>query len=508
VSTPERGGPLVVVGDSLLDLDLEGVAGRLAPDAPVPVLDRLVERPRPGGAALAAAMAAADGLEVVLVTALGDDEAGARVESLLGGVRVLRLPYDGPTPVKQRVRAGGQTLLRLDSGTGPGAVGGPGGLSAVVRAMRGARAVLVADYGRGTTAVPALREALTGLPRRLPVVWDPHPRGSDPVPGVRLVTPNRAEAALFCDRLGLAAPTARTMLAEVGGAAHGLVRRWAAQALAVTLGEDGALLSYGSGAPVVVPAPSVACVDACGAGDRFAVSAATHLGAGRVTVEAVQEAVGDAAAYVAAGGPASLSAAPAPAGPQHAGQRVEDLLAAVSRRGGTVVATGGCFDLLHAGHVATLRAARRLGDCLVVCLNSDDSVRRLKGPSRPLVPAADRARVLEALECVDAVVVFGEDTPTEVLRRIRPHVWAKGGDYAGADVPEAAVLEEWGGQAVVLPYLAGRSTSGLLDTAGRRARDSDRTSDRDSARNSDRTSDRTSDPTGDRSGRTDKETMR
>jgi rfaE bifunctional protein nucleotidyltransferase chain/domain len=130
-----------------------------------------------------------------------------------------------------------------------------------------------------------------------------------------------------------------------------------------------------------------------------------------------------------------------------------------------VVATGGCFDLLHAGHVATLRAARELGDRLVVCLNSDASVRRLKGPTRPLVPAEDRARVLEALEYVDEVVVFDEDTPVEVLRRIRPDVWAKGGDYAGTDVPEAAVLGEWGGQAVILPYLDGRSTTRLVATA-------------------------------------------
>ncbi len=135
-----------------------------------------------------------------------------------------------------------------------------------------------------------------------------------------------------------------------------------------------------------------------------------------------------------------------------------------------MVATGGCFDLLHAGHVATLRAARRLGDCLVVCLNSDASVRRLKGPSRPLVPAADRAKVLEALECVDAVVVFDEDTPVEAIRRLRPDVWAKGGDYAGADVPEAAVLRVWGGQAVVLPYLEGRSTTALVRSAADRAR--------------------------------------
>jgi rfaE bifunctional protein nucleotidyltransferase chain/domain len=130
-----------------------------------------------------------------------------------------------------------------------------------------------------------------------------------------------------------------------------------------------------------------------------------------------------------------------------------------------VVATGGCFDLLHAGHVATLEAARALGDCLVVCLNSDDSVRRLKGPSRPLVPQEDRARVLAALECVDEVVVFDEDTPVEAIRRVRPDVWAKGGDYAGADLPEAALLREWGGQAIVLPYLTGRSTTSLVARA-------------------------------------------
>ena len=137
----------------------------------------------------------------------------------------------------------------------------------------------------------------------------------------------------------------------------------------------------------------------------------------------------------------------------------------VRERGGTVVATGGCFDLLHAGHIETLRAARGLGDFLVVCLNSDDSVTRLKGAGRPLVPQADRAKVLNALDCVDGVVIFDEDTPTEVLRRLRPHVWAKGGDYDGRSLPEAAELSGWGGQAVVLPYLKGRSTSALVSAA-------------------------------------------
>jgi rfaE bifunctional protein nucleotidyltransferase chain/domain len=150
----------------------------------------------------------------------------------------------------------------------------------------------------------------------------------------------------------------------------------------------------------------------------------------------------------------------------------DDALAVAGRvraAGGTVVATGGCFDLLHAGHVRALAAARALGDCLVVCVNSDASVSRLKGPDRPLVEEADRVAVLQALGCVDAVAVFEEDDPSEILRRLRPHVWAKGGDYEGVTLPEAAVLEEWGGRAVTVPYVAGRSTSRLIEEALTRA---------------------------------------
>jgi rfaE bifunctional protein nucleotidyltransferase chain/domain len=324
----------------------------------------------------------------------------------------------------------------------------------------------VSDYGRGATSVPALRDDIARLSPRVPVVWDPHPRGSRPVPGARLVSPNEAEARIFTQRLGLPVAEHSTRLTDASRRADALVEQWRAQAVAVTLGDRGALLAYGTGTPMVSPAPSVLCLDPCGAGDRFAVGAALALRAGLVTTEAVQLAVDQAALYVASGGPASLYAAEPASFPTSL--PVEELVARVTANGGTVVATGGCFDLLHAGHVATLRAARGLGDCLVVCLNSDDSVRRLKGMSRPLVPAADRARVLEALEFVDAVVVFEEDTPAEVLRRIRPHVWAKGGDYAGAPVPEAIVLEEWGGQAVVLRYIEGRSTTNLVQIAAER----------------------------------------
>jgi rfaE bifunctional protein nucleotidyltransferase chain/domain len=137
-------------------------------------------------------------------------------------------------------------------------------------------------------------------------------------------------------------------------------------------------------------------------------------------------------------------------------------VAGTRTRGGTVVATGGCFDVLHAGHVATLRAARALGDCLIVCLNSDASVRRAKGPDRPVNSAADRAAVLSALDCVDAVEIFEEDTPEEILRRLQPDVWVKGGDYTIEELPEASVVTSWGGQTVVLPYLPGRSTTEIL----------------------------------------------
>jgi len=248
-------------------------------------------------------------------------------------------------------------------------------------------------------------------------------------------------------------------LAAVGARAEALIRHWGVGAVAVTLGARGALLSYGEGAPMVVPAVPVTGGDPCGAGDAFAAAAAQALADGAVTGEAVSAAVAAASAFVARGG-ASAWDADEPNVVAEPG--ADGVIARVRAAGGTVVATGGCFDLLHPGHVATLRAARGLGDCLVVCINSDASVRRLKGPARPLVTAADRARVLEALEFVDAVEVFDEDTPAEVLDRLRPDVWAKGGDYAGADLPEAAVLRRWGGQAVVLPYLDGHSTTALV----------------------------------------------
>jgi rfaE bifunctional protein nucleotidyltransferase chain/domain/rfaE bifunctional protein kinase chain/domain len=457
--------PLVVVGDALLDQDLRGRTDRLAPDAPVPVVDSPRRTDRPGGAALTACLAAAEGREVTFVTALGADEGSETLRGLLAErVRVVELPLRGALSRKTRVLVGERPVVRLDDGDGRAAEAAEVP-EAVVAAITGAGAVLVADYGRGTA--DRLRGVLEEAARGRPLVWDPHPRGGPPVPGTRLATPSAAEARTFTGRTTPDLPT------SAADDARALVGAWGAGGVAVTLGERGALLSHG-GEPLLVPAPWRADGDPCGAGDRFAAAAAGLLADGALVEDAVQGAVLAATRYVAAGGAAALRLGGRPVRPgagaaRDAGPDAAALAERTRASGGTVVAAGGCFDLLHAGHVALLENARRAGDCLIVCLNSDASVRRRKGDRRPLVPAADRARVLTALGCVDAVAVFEEDTPEELLRAIRPHIWAKGADYGVEDLPEAPLLESWGGRVVLFPYLDGRSTTALTVRAASRA---------------------------------------
>jgi rfaE bifunctional protein nucleotidyltransferase chain/domain/rfaE bifunctional protein kinase chain/domain len=454
--------PLVVVGDALLDRDVEGAVERLSPDAPVPVVDEATTHARPGGAALAAALAATSGRPVTLVTALARDTAGAELAALVvdRGIEVVDLGLDGVTPEKVRITTDARPLLRLDRGGG-GAVGAPG---AAARAAIGwAGAVLVADYGRGVAAGPELRAALRALGPDVPLVWDPHPNGPAPVPGVRLATPNLAEAtAIVPEPPGDALPA-------VAARARALAARWRADAVCITCGARGAVLAAGDGTPLAVPAEPVPGGDPCGAGDRFASAAAEALADGATAAAAVERAVATASSFVAAGGAGAVARELASAAPRADGEGGLALARRVGAAGGTVVATGGCFDLLHSGHVRTLEAARALGDCLVVLLNSDASVRTIKGAGRPVVGQDDRARVLAALRCVDAVVVFDEPTPEAALARVRPHVWAKGADYAGRELPEAKVLAEWGGEVVLLPLVDGQSTTRLIEEATLRA---------------------------------------
>lgn len=307
-----------------------------------------------------------------------------------------------------------------------------------------------------------MRELLADTARRLPVIWDPHPRGIEPVADVALVTPNESEAQHFCGY--------RTH----GKSADLLLERWQARAVCVTLGARGGLLATRWSGSRFVPTPAgvTARGDACGAGDRFTVAAAAAIGSGSDVVEAVETAVATAARFVAAGGavavsrPAPLSVGSgSPSGEIPVGTDIEEISRRLRRRGGRLVAAGGCFDLLHTGHIRLLRQARDLGDSLVVLLNSDASVRRLKGPDRPVMPAGDRARVLAALACVDAVCVFDQASPESVLERLRPDVWVKGGDYRAEELPEAEVVTRHGGDVVILPTVPGYSSSQLIAAA-------------------------------------------
>lgn len=476
-------GRIVVVGDVLLDIDISGRSERLCPDAPAPVVDVTEHRERPGGAGLAALLCAAGNRPVTLVAPMADDAGGRRLATMLGRrMALVRLPQDGPTRSKTRVLCGGRTLVRLDRG-------GPATPTAVAtglvrEALRSADAVLVSDYGAGTTGHSTVRALLEECASRVPVIWDPHPRGAEPVRGVRVVTPNLAEARSTAGRSDAAMDLAVTLL-----------DRWKAGGVCVTCGENGADLAMAGSEVLHIPAyPAVG--DSCGAGDRFAAAAAQALADGQVLSEAVQSAVIAASEWVRDGGAdgfsrrAASQSGPGPLGADHASPgmrlrgsapatsdgaprdslaelagRADDVVGRVRAARGRLVAAGGCFDVLHAGHVSYLDAARRLGDALIVLLNSDESVRRSKGPSRPRVPAADRARVLLGLGSVDAVVVFDEDDPAAALDRLRPDIWAKGGDYSGMELPEAPVVRAYGGRVLLLPYLAGRSTSDILRVA-------------------------------------------
>lgn len=457
---------IVVVGDVLLDVDLSGEAGRLCPDAPVPVVDVATTRRRAGGAGLVARMLSSDlqgrkGHQLRLVTVLSDDDAAGLLRAELAGIPVVAGPSGAPTPVKTRIRAGSQPVVRFDEGCARPPVPHVG--PELLQAVEDADVVLVSDYGRGLAENPDLRALLERMCARVPVIWDPHPSGALPVRGAAVVTPNLSEA-LKAAGCGSATDGTAGVVRAAADAATRLARQWGSQAVIVTLGETGALVHRqrsSGGLPHVVPAPVVQGSDPCGAGDRFCATLAFTLGGGAELEEAVEEAVRRAAEFLTAGGVSSLDADPAPT-PLH-GPAVDALQVAHATReaGGTVVATGGCFDLLHAGHARTLAAARRLGDCLIVCLNSDESVRRLKGSERPIMGQDDRAELLAALGCVDAVYIFGEDTPEAAIETLRPDIWVKGGDYSAADLPESALLRSWGGQTVTVPYIPARSTTSL-----------------------------------------------
>jgi D-beta-D-heptose 7-phosphate kinase/D-beta-D-heptose 1-phosphate adenosyltransferase len=463
---------VLVVGDAILDSYLAGSARRLSREAPVPVVALSERHDAPGGAANTAVNVATLGARVAFASLVGRDAEGERLLDLLDarGVETSGVVRDRGrrTEAKSRVVADGQTVVRFDQGDGaPAGADAARRLLEVLRAeVPRADAVIVSDYSAGVLAPPVVAELRRLCAGRL-LLADSGRLDSLRALRPAAVTPNHAEA---CALLGLD-PDAHDgdRAAALVPHAPALLELTAAGVVAVTLDRDGALVAERGRPPVLTAPRPVRAACATGAGDTFAAALALALGAGAPAELAAEVAAAAAAIAVAKDGTAGC---PQPELRRAFGVRGKWVVGVAEiarlahrhrRAGARIVLTNGCFDLLHRGHVAYLEQAAKLGDVLIVALNGDDSVRRLKGPDRPLTPLEDRVEVIAALGCVDHVVSFGEDRPTRLIEAIRPDVLAKGGDYTRATVPEAALVEQLGGRVEIVSEVGGRSTTGLVE---------------------------------------------
>ena len=461
--------PVCVVGDVIYDAYLEGSAGRLSREGPVPVVAVRERREAAGGAANVAVNLAALGADVRLVSCVGDDEAGRRALDILVGhgvdVSAVVVTARRSTCAKRRVLADGQLLVRFDEAVDEPVRGDEEDAvaTALARAAGEVSAVVVSDYGAGLVTDRLVR-ASADIPARL--VIDAH----DPRRFRRarpwLCTPSYAEAG------PMLAPSVRgDRVAQVLASRGRVLRATGAEVAMVTVDREGVGVLDGMRAPrhVGVDVVDERCVT--GAGDTFAAAATLALTAGADPVGAAHVGCAAAAVVVAKPGTATCSRAELRLRLGPAGKLVADVarLPAIGeqhrRAGRRIVFTNGCFDILHRGHVALLEEAKRCGDVLVVAVNDDDSVRRLKGSGRPVNALADRIEVLAALSCVDHIVPFSADRPVELIRALRPDVLVKGGDYTQESIPEAPLVRQLGGEVRIVELVPERSTTGIIERA-------------------------------------------
>jgi D-beta-D-heptose 7-phosphate kinase/D-beta-D-heptose 1-phosphate adenosyltransferase len=456
---------VLVVGDVMLDRYWHGDTGRISPEAPVPVVRVQQEEQRPGGAGNVASNIAALGGRPVLLGLVGEDEAARSLAQGLGdaGVDCRLLAAPGwPTITKLRVISRHQQLIRLDFEEVPEALDAAPLVQGVETLLGETDLVVLSDYGKGTLSrVEAIieRARMAGKP----VLVDPKNQDFSRYRGASLLTPNLAE---FETVVGRCRDDAQ--LAEKGFA---LVREGRLGALLVTRGEQGMTLLVPGQPPCHMPTHAREVYDVTGAGDTVIAVLAAGLGAGLPMESATRLANLAAGVVVGKLGAASVSRAEL----EHAvreslvtqrgvvdeGELV-DTLTVARARGERVVFTNGCFDILHAGHVRYLEQASRLGDHLVVAVNSDASVRKLKGADRPVNRLEGRMAVLAALSCVDWVVAFEEDTPERLICRLRPDFLVKGGDNDPDRIPGAECVREAGGQVLVMDFVDGYSTSAVI----------------------------------------------
>jgi rfaE bifunctional protein kinase chain/domain/rfaE bifunctional protein nucleotidyltransferase chain/domain len=458
---------VAVVGDVMLDGWWRGRTERLTREAPAMVVELAERDEAPGGAANVAVNLAALGAEVRLVGAVGGDEAGERLCSMLeqAGVDLSGVRVGGVarTVTKNRVVSGDQVLLRLDevAATAPAEPL----VTELVAALDGVDALLISSYGPIIDAA-AVTEAFGRAGRPGLVVVDAHNLSLWAGLGPDLATPNAREAYTLLGH------DPRDALSRVDGLflhRERLLRATGASTVVVTLDRDGSLLLGGDlvHRTLAIAAPEQ---HASGAGDTFVAALTSARIAGLTWPDAVDLAQAAADVVVQRFGTSVCSTADLTASPGDRGQgevlAEDDLLARIAAEralGRRIVMTNGCFDVLHRGHTTSLARAAALGDVLVVAVNSDDSTRRLKGPQRPINSELDRAAVLAALGCVDYVVIFDTDTPIPLLERLRPDVYAKGGDYSPDMLAEAEVVRAYGGEVHIVDYVPEHSTTEIVD---------------------------------------------
>jgi D-beta-D-heptose 7-phosphate kinase/D-beta-D-heptose 1-phosphate adenosyltransferase len=461
-----RGARVLVIGDVMLDRYWYGSAARVSPEAPVPIVDVEATDNRPGGAANVALNLAALGVDVTLIGVVGEDESAQILERKLAAAEIrcdfVRLT-DWPTILKLRVVSRRQQMMRLDFEKPLRVDVEESLLSAFRTHVSAADMVVIEDYDKGALARPRSFIEIAHE-RRKRVVVDPKFKTFAAYRGADVIKPNNAE---FRHAVG-----GWSDYAELVTKAIELANRFDLGALVVTRGEAGMSLVERNGAHHHVPARPVDVFDETGAGDTVAAALAAGLAAGCSVHEAVMLANLAAGLAVAKSGAATVSVAElrgalAADGDADRGALSRDeLLEAVrdSRRAGQrIVFTNGCFDILHAGHVAYLEEARALGDRLIVAVNDDASVTRLKGDGRPINNLAQRLRVLAGLASVDWTVAFGEDTPERLIESIRPDVLVKGGDYRLDEVVGADIVARYGGTVKVLGKISNVSTSAIID---------------------------------------------
>ena len=449
----------------MLDRYLFGGTDRISPEAPVPVVRVRETDDRAGGAANVAVNLASLGVNTTLIGVVGQDDEAAALKTVLKQQNIncrFEAVKNWPTTTKTRVQSRGQQLIRLDREE-QGEAGSDALLGSLQKALKSASAVVLSDYGKGALGdVSAMIDLCRNA--NIPVLVDPKGSDFDKYRGATVLTPNQSEfesVAGVCESDDDLVARARTVISELE-----------LGALLMTRSEKGMLLVEASDEPVFLSTRAREVFDVTGAGDTVIAVLAGALASGESLAAAAALSNFAAGLVVRKIGVASVSPSEIRAALHQRGQGGRglvtevDLAAMVSEaklQSESIVMTNGCFDFLHAGHVAYLEEAKSLGDRLIVAVNDDESVRRLKGDGRPVNALQDRMAVLAGLAAVDWVVPFSEDTPARLIQMMLPDVLVKGGDYRPDDIAGAKDVLKNGGEVRVLAFREGHSSSNIID---------------------------------------------